>query len=289
MRNLHVLSLILVVMLVSPALAFEKEAYQMCEDYSVVPLSDCMLQYYYYIPCPTYAWFWNVTGWESGDIIGVVFDIGDIPTGSYLPCSPTDCTVLEQIRVLDFAGYCNYPRYPDLCTVEIDVYCADEYGCPVGPSLWNSGIYWQMYYGWNYLEIDPPITICGCAVDPGPPPSGPRILVTATHGGTLATYPAWGFDDISTPLEQGCTMHDYGCLPAGYPRPSAGHYSTIHSGYYGNNFQYCPPQWFKEGGDSTPDASQYGFMELAWRIYVSCPGPTHVENTTWGGIKSMYR
>lgn len=289
MRRTQVMALVLVLLIVSPALALEREAYQMREDYSTAPLSDCTLQYYYYIPCPTYSWFWGFTGWEPGDVIGVVFDIGDMSTGGYEPCNPTDCTVIEQLRMLDFAGYCNYPKYPDYCTVEIDIYCADEYGCPVGPSLWNSGHYWQMYYGWNYLPIDPPVTVCGCAVDPGPPPSGPRVLVTATHGGVYATYPAWGFDNISWPVEDGCAMHDCGCLPALHPRPYSSNYLTMRSGFYGNNFEFCPPQWFQEGRDSTPDGSLYGFLELAWRLYVSCPGPSDAEATTWGAIKSMYR
>ena len=289
MRILQVAAVILAIMLVSPVYGLEKQAYQMREEYGEMPLSDCTLQYYYYIPCPEYSWFWNMTGWEPGDVIGVVFNIGDLSTGGWAPCSATDCTMLEQLRVLDFSGYCNYPRYPDWCTVEMDVYCADEMGCPVGPSLWNSGHAWRMNVGWNYVTIDPPISICGCAVDPGPPPSGPRILVTATHGGTHAYYPAWGFDNISTAVEYGCAMHDFGCLPAVYPRPSLGYYPVIHSGFYGKDFEYCPPQWFRDGRDSTPDASQYGFIELAWRLYAGCPGPSDVETTTWGSIKSMYR
>jgi hypothetical protein len=85
-------------------------------------------------------------------------------------------------------------------------------------------------------------------------------------------------------------MHDTGCLPALYPRPEASHYATVHSGYYGTGvIQYCPPQWFIDQGDTTPDGTQYGFIELAWRIYLICTGPTGLEGTSWGKIKSMYR
>ena len=84
-------------------------------------------------------------------------------------------------------------------------------------------------------------------------------------------------------------MHDEGCLPALYPRPYVSHYPTMHSGYYGQGFEICPPQWFKDGADTTPDGSQYGFVELAWRLYVVCGGPTETGTTTWGNIKSMYR
>lgn len=99
----------------------------------------------------------------------------------------------------------------------------------------------------------------------------------------------WGADNISTPLGEGCPMHDLGCLPALYPRPYVGHYSIMHSGYYGQGFEYCPPLWFKDGNDTTADGSQYGFVELKWRIYLACSGPTATEGTTWGDIKSMYR
>jgi hypothetical protein len=290
MRISLFVSVITVLALAAAAPALEKKQLEMRDDYAMEPLTDCALQYYYYIPCLTYSWFWNYTGWDAGDIVGAWFQIGDMPTGGYDPCDPQACHTLRTLRVLDFAGYCNYPRYPDLCTVELDIYCADEFGCPVGPSLWNSGHYWRMYFGWNYLHIDPPISICGCAIDPGPPPSGPRILIVATHGGTQVNYPAWGFDNISTPLGMGCAMHENGCLPALYPRPSTGHYTTVHSGYYGNGgFQYCPPLAFPDGRDTTADGSQYGYLELAWRLYLDCTGPSKTEPTTWSSIKSMYK
>ena len=172
----------------------------------------------------------------------------------------------------------------------MDVYCCDEYGCPVGPSLWSQSL--ATFFAWNYFPVDPPICISSCAVDPGPPASRPRILVTMTHTPGYESdcnYNAWGTDVISTNLEYGCVMHDYGCLPAVYPRPYTSHYSTIHSGYYGVNLEYCPPQWFKDPNDSTPDGTEYGFLELCWRIYLTCSGPTETRPATWGSIKSMYR
>jgi hypothetical protein len=287
MKTSIMLSVVLLFVLALPAAAVEKEAFQLRDDYSMEPLYDCALQYYYYIPCPTYSWFWAYTGWDPGDILGQWFQIGDLSMGGWPSCSPVNCHMLETIRVLDFAGYGSV--HPGLFTFEIDVYCADEYGCPVGPSLWNSG-YRETHFAWNYFDVDPPVSICPCAVDPGPPPSGPRILVTVTHVGTQGVYPAWGLDNISTPLEQACDMHDYGCQPALYPRPYSSHYATMRSGYYGNGaFDYCPPQWFLDGRDTTPDGTQFGFIELAWRIYVICSGPTETTPTTWGDIKTLYR
>jgi hypothetical protein len=88
----------------------------------------------------------------------------------------------------------------------------------------------------------------------------------------------------------GCNMHEHGCLPALYPRPYTSHYSAMHSGYYGNgSFQYCPPERFRDGRDSTPDGTLYGCIELAWRLYLSCSGPSATEPSTWGAIKAIYK
>jgi hypothetical protein len=280
--------LLLAVLLAAPAptAALETQAYQMKEDFGSEPLYDTWLNYYYYIPCPTYSWFWSYSGWEPGDIVGEWFHIGDMSTGVTGPADPLNCQTLEIIRVLDFAGYGTVRA--GFFTVEFDVYCTDEYGCPVGPSLWNSGPY-ETGFAWNYIYVDPPLELCNCPAVPGDPASGPRILVTATHTGSAGIYPQWGMDNISTAIEQGCPMHDYGCLPALYPRPYSSHYPTMHSGFYGQDFQYCPPQWWKDGRDPTPDGTQYGFIELTWRLYLACDGPSANQPSTWSSIKSMYR
>jgi hypothetical protein len=287
MRRLLVCIAIVCILASSTAMAIEKRAYQMREDYGTAPLDECALQYYYYVPCPTYSWFWAFTGWEIGDVIGEWFEIGDLSTGGFGISDPVQCHTLEQIRVLDFAGYGT--TYPWNATVEFDVYCCDSYGCPIGPSLWNSGPV-NTGYAWNLIVIDPPISVCPCAVDPGPPPSAPRVLVTATHVDLdFGDDFAWGADNISSLLVEGCIMHDLGCLPVLYPRPYTSHHPTMHSGYYGRGFEYCPPQWFKDKNDTTADGSQYGFVELAWRIYMVCSGPTETRTSTWSDIKSMYR
>jgi hypothetical protein len=64
----------------------------------------------------------------------------------------------------------------------------------------------------------------------------------------------------------------------------------VHGGYFGTYpFQYSPPLGFLDGGDTTHDGSQFGFIELAWRIYVLCQGPTAAEPTSWSSIKAMFR
>jgi hypothetical protein len=69
--------LALVLVLATSAFGLEKKAWQLKDDFGVEPQYDGALQYYYYIPCPTYSWFWAYTGWDIGDIIGVTFCIGD--------------------------------------------------------------------------------------------------------------------------------------------------------------------------------------------------------------------
>jgi hypothetical protein len=287
MRLSCVLAFVLILVIASSAAAFTTRAFHLKEDFGSEPLYDNAIQYYYYIPCPTYSWFWSYTGWTPGEIIGGWFQIGDISTGGWDPADPVNCRTLEMIRVLDFAGY-GCGRYPGMFTVEFDVYCCDELGCPIGPSLWNSGPY-ETCYAWNYIEVDPPLALCNCPVDPGDPGAGPRFLVTATHTGSDGIYPAWGMDNVSTAVQTGCPMHDLGCLPALYPRPYTSNYSSMHSGFYGQDFQYCPPEWFKDGRDSTSDGTQFGFIELTWRPYVACNGPSANRPATWGSIKSMYR
>jgi hypothetical protein len=281
------MAIVLLIVVVASASALENRAFQIKEDFGNEPLYDATLQYYYYIPCPTYSWFWSFTGWTPGEIIGTWFQIGDMSMGGWDPGDPLNCQTLEQLRVLDFAGY-GCGRWGGFFTVEFDVYCADESGCPIGPSLWNSGP-WETCFAWNYVEIDPPLRLCDCLADPGNPGSGPRILVTATHTGPSGIYPAWGMDNISTALEEGCPLHDYGCLPALYPRPYISNYPSMHSGFYGQDFQYCPALGFKDGRDTTPDGTQYGFLELAWRIYITCAGPSASQPATWSSIKSIYR
>ncbi len=205
----------------------QMKAYQMREDFGAEPLYGCRLQYYYYVPCPTESWFWAFTGPITGETMGAFFDIGDPSTGIGIACDPEVCHTLNTVRIMDFAGYGTI--YPGLFTIEMDIYCSDERGCPVGPRLWTSGPL-ENHFAWNYIDIDPPVCLTSCSTIPGPPPSAPRILVTAPHTGTVGIYPAWGFDNISTHIEAGCMMHDIGCLPALYLRPAASHYGTIHSG-----------------------------------------------------------
>lgn len=286
MRLTGTIFLALVLAVAGGAAAYEVEEFLMRDDFGTEPLSDCQLNYYYYTPCPTYSWFWAFTGWVPGDVVGCMFTVGDLSMSTGQACDPVQCHTLERIRVLDFAGYGTC--HPGLFTVDFKVHCSDEYGCPVGPALWESGPY-ETGFAWNYVVLDPPLSICDCLVSPGVPMSTPRILVTATHIGYYGFYPAWGFDNIWRAYAENCESHELSCLPVLYPRPYNSYYATIHTGYYGPNYQYCPPLWFQDAQDTTPDASLYGYIELAWRIYLDCSGPTGVEPTTWGHIKGMYR
>jgi len=254
-------------------------------------LSDCVLAYYYHIPwVDSYSYYWIWRTYDQGATIGVWFEVGDLSMLGYEVCDPTECHTLEQFRILDFTEVVN-PYCSRYGQVEFNIYCADETGCPLGPSLWSSGsvdVTWGDKY--VFLPVDPAISICGCTVDPGPPPSVPRILITATHLAPWCGHPEWGMDMIGPAVEEGIEMHDYGCLPALYPRPYVSHYETMHSGYYGiGGFEHCPPRFLKDKSDTTPDKTLYGYCELAWAIYLSCHGPTDVGGTSWGSIKAMYR
>jgi hypothetical protein len=273
------ISLVLLLTLVSSASGFDMKAYQMREDFGAEPLYDCRLNYYYYVPCPTYSWFWGFSGWQPGDVIGCWFRPGDQGTSGFDPCDPDSCAVIEKFRIMDFAGYGT--TYPGRFTVEFDIWPSDDDGCPTGPSLWNSGPI-ETSLGWNYIVPGEPVNIYGHY----------NILLTATCVGTQGEYPIWAIDNVSTAVLYGCYLHDYCCLPLLYPRPYSSHFSTMHSGYYGQDFAYCPPEWFKDARDTTHDGTEWGYAELAWRIYLICYDLSGIKpgesGTSWGSIKSMY-
>jgi len=271
-----------VLVIASCVYGFERKAFQLKEDFGAA-VDDCFLQYYYFIPCPTSTWFWGFFDGSAGDKVGVFFTIGDASTGAFATCKPDTCQTIYGFRVLDFAGYGQ--QYPGLFTVKFNIYCCDENGCPIGEPLWDSGpIETLGAPNWTIVDVSPPIPVTSCSVQPSPP-SSPRILVVSTQIGSDNTYPQWAADNISTAIDSSCAMHDVGCLPALYPRPSSSHYSTMHSGYYGIDFAFCPPVWFPE-----LDTLTYGYVELAWRLFVRCEGPQDAtEPTTWGKIKSIYK
>jgi hypothetical protein len=284
MRLCIVLALVLI--LASSAFALEKKAYQMKEDFGTEPLYDGALNYYYYIPTPTSSWFWAFTGWSPGELIGTCFTIGDYGWGGWDALDPATCHSLEVIQILDFAGYGTV--YPGKFTIEFDVYCAEDPCCGTAAPvthLWNSGPF-ETGFAWNYCYVDPPLCLTDCGQ------IGPKFVVTATMTGTDGIYPAFGMDNISTPIEQGYPdLIERNGLPCPYPRfaCSAGD-PMVHSGYIGTfPFQYWPPLAFLDGDDTTEDGSQFGAIELAWRVYIICGGPTATEPSSWGNIKSMYR
>jgi hypothetical protein len=276
------LAMLLVLVLATSVLGLEKKAFQMREDFGTEPLYDCMLNYYYYIPCPTYSWFWSYYGWTQNAIVGEWFQIGDASMGGYAACDPCLAHSVQQFRVLDFAGYGTL--YPGLFTVQFRISCVNDEGCPIGPWLWCSPPTELCIGGWNYVVPAVPVCVTACSQQY---PCYPKFLVSAQFIGSNAAYPQFGLDNIAAPVGLACAMHDTGCLAALYPRPYVSHYNTIHTGYYGVNFEYCPPQWFLDGGDTVGNV--YGFIELAWRVYLQNTGPTATQPSTWGHIKSMYR
>jgi hypothetical protein len=291
MKVITVVALVLI--LATSVYGLEKKAFQMREDFGTEPMYDCYMNYYYYIPCTTSSWFWMQYGWAPGDIIGVFYTVGDPTMGVATTCSPApscdpcNAHTIQQFRILDFAGYGT--MYPGLYTTQFSIYCSDQQGCPIGAPLWTSDPQEFCAAGWNYVLVEPNVCVTTCHSQPGAPYCYPTFLITAQMIGSTATYPAFGMDNISTPIGLACVMHDTGCCPALYPRPAVSHYATMHTGYYGTNaFTYCPPLYFVDGADTT-GGTTFGGIELAWRVYLINSGPTATEPSTWGNIKSMYR
>jgi hypothetical protein len=281
----------LVLVLATSAFGLDKKAYQMREDFGMELQCPDALQFYYYIPCPTYSWFWAYTGWDPGDIIGMGFPIGEQGTGGYDPVDPYDCQHIDRVRVLDFAGYGIY--YPGLFTIELCLWCWHPDFPAHHMPLWCSGPL-ETGFGWNYFWVDPVVELCECPWGgEHQHHPGPVVLLTAQMIGPNGVYPAWGMDNISTPLEAACIFLDYGCMPVCWPRLPPGYgydHCAVHGGYFGTYFwEYVPPLGFLDGRDTTPDGTQFGFIELAWRVYICCYGPTSSQPSTWGNIKSMYR
>ena len=269
---------------------FKVKRFLMSDDFGSEPLIDCALQYYYYIPCPTYSWFWAYYGWAPGDVLAASFRLPDQGSGGYCPCDPMNCSTLEVIRVLDFAGYGTL--YPGLFTIEMGVFCSDASPYP-GYYLWDSGPV-ETHFGWNYIDVTGPggglLSIVPCFDG-----IGTNFVVTMQMIGSAGVYPMVGFDNIGTALEMGCEMHDYGCMPAHWPRDWAGGEEPhVRSGYAGRfPFEYWPPLGIPDGTCISPTSvCNRGFVEAAWRVYLVCYGPClhqHIYRTTWSGIKGMYK
>lgn len=244
--------------------AFEAEPYQMVEDVGVHPWAQCALQHYYYIPCPSDSWFWGVSGWAIGDIIGAHFRVDQQSTGRVEPCCEC-CYVVVGVSILDFAGYGTV--YPGWFSVTPKFFCADENGYPTGPAVY-SGPPIDTSYGWNYIDFDrgfePPCFLPGTRYE--------SFVVTITFTGLQGIYPAIGFDNIGTAQESGCEMRDIGGSLAEYPRNWAGGPEPrVHSGYVGwRDFEHWPPIGFADGGDTTRVTPEFGFSEVAWRVHLSC-------------------
>ena len=90
-KKVIVLAVLLALVVPATLFAIEKKQYMMREDYGVEALQGCTLQYYYYIPCPTYSWFWAYYDWDCGDIVGTVYTIGEEGTGGHLACDELNC------------------------------------------------------------------------------------------------------------------------------------------------------------------------------------------------------
>jgi hypothetical protein len=314
----------LVLLLATSVFAVEPKEYLMRPDFGTEQLGDYPCQFFYHIPISPEdlrSYYWAFSGWDCDTWMGQCFECWHQNTYGLDPMDPLLDHTVQAIEFLDFAGYGTL--YPGLFTIELCMFCQDPVTKnpvedPPGwyTPLWCSGPI-ETHPGWNIFYLDPPVCVTDCCLDLGPPPAYPAVLMMAHLVGTDCAYPAFAWDNMSSPTLAGFAMHDIGCLPVHYPRPYVCYWDQMHSGYYGVHpfsccdeygnpvaipapFPYCPPLNLVDPRDTTtcpgyfclPDGvvgQQYGFLELAWTIYLDRSGPTATEGTTWGNIKSMYR
>ena len=121
MKIAPLLSLVFVISAVASVSAIVDGPYILKSDPGPGPLSDCALAYYYHIRWDTYGYYWAWQTYETGAIIGVWFEVGDLSMHGYDVCDPTQCQTLEGLYVLDLTEVVN-PYCGHYGQVEFDVY-----------------------------------------------------------------------------------------------------------------------------------------------------------------------
>jgi hypothetical protein len=201
--------------------------------------------------------------------IGTVFDLSG--------CS-SDCRHLTDI-------WWATKHYASRAVVDVEVYCADAAGCSAGPPL--GGIYGLRPLPsspWVHVVFDE-LPLCACDG-----PTSQCFAVIITYESRIQTsYP---YSDVnSLNVADGCE-DTWRC--------------TGHSYVYRNAVDYCAvygapaPLWVGgagygcTGAPAIPpgchgDPYDTGFY-AEWVIdcYVTCLGPSAIEETTWSQVKRLY-
>jgi hypothetical protein len=250
-------------------------------EYGTVPVreyspaqDECYLGYYNI--CSGWVYYW--TGYcymmfcdAPNAMYGTCFDLQDCPG---------DCRHLTDI-------WWAVKRFNSRGTVNVELYCASEYCCPIGPPLW--GIYdyvANISTAWQHFVFDG-LPLCVCE-DGG---AGKFIFMVTdlAYGCTTAPY-----SDINhLNIEIGCET-EWRC-------------GGTHSFIYRNAVVYCDvygqpgPMWVS-GPDYgctnfpaiPPGCHDYFyingfFTEFLVDCYISCQGATETEDDSWGEVKRLYK
>jgi hypothetical protein len=236
-----------------------------------------MCHLYYYNLCSGWVFYWS--GYCYGMFaeapyppqFGVVFDLADCPD---------DCRTL-----MDSWWACK--RYNSYGMVDVEIYCADYKGCPIGQPL--AGIYGyvpDVATAWQYLPWDG-LVLCPCDL------AYSKFLVLITDYSFSASTAMYS-DHVPLNVEAGCA--DWRC--------------TGHSFVYSNNVNYCdtygvPGAMWVSGDyygacgpnytpDVPPECHNYYYPTGCWTeflvdVYIACLGATPTKERSWGEIKNLYR
>jgi hypothetical protein len=261
-------------------------------EYGAVPIRDyrhtdeqCRLAYY------------NIcSGWQSYRVTYCfgAFDYAPLPvkygTCFVLSDCPGECRHLE-----DVWWACKHFCYWG--SVDVEIFCADEQACPLGPPL--AGIYgaWLSSSPWQHFTFGS-VALCPCE-DTG---TGKFIVMITEypesyHGGRcFAPYTDINLRNIidGCETEWRCEGHSYVYRNAVsycdlYGAPGA---LWVSCGIPGR--PPCPGQACTECPAIPVGCFNYwsdtGFY-AEWLIdcYVACQGPTRVEKETWSSVKGLYR
>jgi hypothetical protein len=236
------------------------------------PAQDQCYLYYYNI-CSGWVWYWS--GYCFGmfpdnapTIYGVCFDLAGCPD---------DC------RHLYDAWWC-MKRYTAYGNVDVEIFCGDEFCCPVGEPL--AGVYGynpDVSTCWQHF-IFGGIELCPCD------DTGKVIFLVTDY--TAAIHSTIYTHYVPGNVAQGCG--DWWCGPG-------------HTFCYKNVVNYCDvygqPGVFWVSGPgygctNTPDfpTDCHGYFyttgtytEGVVDLYIDCLGATATEEASWSEIKSLYR
>jgi hypothetical protein len=243
-------------------------------DRPSAPRQDqCFLSYYNV--CSGWMYYWvsycqGVFHWAPAPPrYGTVFDLSDCPSG---------CRQLGEV-------WWAWHYYHLRSSVDIEIYCADELGCPLGSPI--AGVYQYQHSGtWQHVDFGG-LPLCVCE-DEGA--DSFVVMVTLHCGPSCTVLPLSDAHPLN--MQEGCET-EWRC---------AGH-----SYCYRNVVSYCDvygepaPLWVSGVGFGCteyppvpPGCHNYFYntgCSAEWLIdcYVSCEGATEAEKGSWSEIKALYR